>query len=82
MLKLTQSMLRAGDEGGAETKLDAWLERYPQDSAARLLRAISRWRRYDAGRQAHMRAALEAVVASKVSKDVYEIAAKSLEMDR
>jgi len=46
--------------------------------AARLLRALSRWRRYDAGRQAQMRAALEAVMAAKVSKDVYEIAAKSL----
>ncbi len=48
--------------------------------AARLLRAISRWRRFDQGRQAHMRAVLEAVVAAKVSKDVYEIAAKSLEV--
>jgi aminopeptidase N len=49
--------------------------------AARLLRAISRWQRYDEGRQAQMRAALEAVVAAKVSRDVYEIAAKSLEAD-
>jgi aminopeptidase N len=47
--------------------------------AARLLRAISRWRRYDEGRQARMRAVLEAVAAAEVSKDVYEIAAKSLE---
>ena len=47
--------------------------------AARLLRAISRWQRYDEGRQAQMRAALEAVVAAKVSRDVYEIAVKSLE---
>jgi aminopeptidase N len=49
--------------------------------AARLLRAISRWRRYDEGRQTHMRAALEAVVATKVSRDVYEIATKSLEAE-
>ncbi len=47
--------------------------------AARLLRAISRWQRYDPGRQAKMRAALETVVAAGVSKDVYEIAAKSLD---
>ncbi len=47
--------------------------------AARLLRAISRWRRYDEGRQAQMRAVLEAVVGARVSKDVYEIAFKSLE---
>jgi aminopeptidase N len=47
--------------------------------AARLLRAISRWRRYDEGRQARMREVLEAVAGAEVSKDVYEIAAKSLE---
>ena len=47
--------------------------------AARLLRAISRWRRYDDTRQAKMRSVLEAIVAAKVSKDVYEIASKSLE---
>ena len=47
--------------------------------AARLLRALSRWRRYDHDRQAKMRAALEAIVAAKASKDVYEIASKSLD---
>jgi aminopeptidase N len=47
--------------------------------AARLLRAISRWRRYDEARQQGMRAVLEAVVAAGVSKDLYEIASKSLE---
>ena len=47
--------------------------------AARLLRSISRWRRYDEDRQAKMRAVLEQVVAAKVSNDVYEIASKSLE---
>jgi aminopeptidase N len=49
--------------------------------AARLLRAVSRWRRYDERRQAHMRRLLEEVIATKVSKDVYEIAAKSLSAD-
>jgi aminopeptidase N len=47
--------------------------------AARLLRVLSRWERYDEGRQAKMRAVLESVLAAKVSKDVYEIAAKSLD---
>ena len=46
--------------------------------AARLLRALSRWRRYDAERQQAMQAALQAVLDAKVSKDVFEIAAKSL----
>jgi aminopeptidase N len=49
--------------------------------AARLLRSISRWQRYDAARQAGMRAVLESVLAADVSKDVYEIAAKSLQAD-
>ena len=47
--------------------------------AARLLRAVSRWQRYDQGRQEKMRALLQGVAAAKVSKDVYEIAVKSLD---
>jgi len=47
--------------------------------AARLLGALGSWRRYDADRQALMRAALERIVAVPVlSKDSYEIASKSL----
>jgi aminopeptidase N len=57
------------------------LDTFNPQIAARLLRAISRWRRFDQGRQAHMRAVLEDVVSSKVSRDVYEIAAKSLEVN-
>jgi len=45
--------------------------------AARLLRSMARWQRYDKGRQAHMREALARIAAAKVSKDVYEIATKS-----
>ncbi len=48
--------------------------------AARLLRSLSRWRRYDADRQQQMREALQYILAANVSKDVYEIAAKSLEV--
>ncbi len=48
--------------------------------ASRMLRTMARWRRYDEARQALMRAQLERVLGTAgVSKDVYEIAAKSLE---
>lgn len=48
--------------------------------AARLVKSFSRWRRYDETRQAKMRAELERVLAvDKLSKDVYEIARKSLD---
>ena len=47
--------------------------------AARLLRSMARWQRYDEGRQAHMQESLARIAAADVSKDVYEIASKSLE---
>jgi len=47
--------------------------------AARLLRALSRWQRFDTGRQSSMRAVLREIAAAGVSKDVYEVASKSLE---
>ncbi|VAX08959.1 Membrane alanine aminopeptidase N [hydrothermal vent metagenome] len=47
--------------------------------AARMVRLLSRWRRYDATRSQLMQAELQRVLAAAgVSKDVYEIAAKSL----
>jgi aminopeptidase N len=47
--------------------------------AARLVGALSRWRRYDAGRQQSMRAQLERIeVQPTLSRDVGEIVAKSL----
>ncbi len=47
--------------------------------AARMLGPMARWRRYDARRSASMRRALERVAASPdLSKDVFEIASKSL----
>ncbi|MEJ2423168.1 MAG: aminopeptidase N C-terminal domain-containing protein, partial [Candidatus Thiodiazotropha sp.] len=47
--------------------------------AARLLRMMSRWRRYDERRQALMRQEFERVLAQKdISRDVFEIASKSL----
>jgi len=47
--------------------------------AARMLGVMTRWRRYDATRRAAMRQALERVAAEPgLSKDVFEIASKSL----
>ena len=48
-------------------------------TAAKLLTPLGRWRRFDAGRQEKMRAALQKILAAdKLSPDVYEIASKSL----
>jgi aminopeptidase N len=48
--------------------------------ASRLAKAFDRWRRYDAKRQNLMRAQLERILAApKLSRDVYEIATKSLQ---
>ncbi|MBB4212155.1 aminopeptidase N [Rhodothalassium salexigens DSM 2132] len=47
--------------------------------AARLVGPLGRWRRFDATRRSAMRSELERLVAvSDLSKDVYEIASKSL----
>jgi aminopeptidase N len=47
--------------------------------AARLARGLDRWRKFDPGRQAHARAALERIRDAKgVSKGVLEIASRSL----
>ncbi|MEN8167592.1 MAG: aminopeptidase N, partial [Pseudomonadota bacterium] len=48
--------------------------------AARMLRLMTRWRRYDPARQQLMQAAFERVLAHPgLSRDVFEIATKSLE---
>jgi aminopeptidase N len=47
--------------------------------AARLARGFDRWRKVDAGRQAHARAALERIKATKdLSKDTGEVVEKAL----
>ena len=47
--------------------------------ASRLAKAFDRWRRYDAAAPGKMRAQLERILAApKLSRDVYEIASKSL----
>jgi aminopeptidase N len=53
-------------------------QRNPQ-VASRLAQSFGRWRRYDRARQDLMRAQLERMLAApKLSRDVYEIASKSL----
>jgi aminopeptidase N len=48
--------------------------------AARLVSALSRWKRFDAGRQTRMREQLQRIVERpKVSRDVFEIVSKSLD---
>jgi aminopeptidase N len=47
--------------------------------AARMARGFDRWKKFDAGRQAHARAALERIHAAKgISKGVLEIASRAL----
>jgi aminopeptidase N len=47
--------------------------------AARMLRMLSRWRRYDEPRQLLIQQQLEKIANSDgISKDVYEVASKSL----
>ena len=47
--------------------------------AARQLTPLTKWRKYDAGRQQFMRAALERILAQPdLSKDVFEVVSKSL----
>jgi aminopeptidase N len=55
------------------------LDRLNPQVASRLAQAFGRWRRYDPDRQAKMRAQLEHILAApNLSRDVYEIASKSL----
>ena len=72
----------AADGSGYRFLVDRVLELDPLNPqvASRMLRLMARWRRYDTSRQALMQAQLRRVRdAAQVSKDLYEIAAKSLE---
>ena len=56
------------------------LDRLNPQTAAKLLPPLGRWRRFDAGRAALMKAELERIVATPgLSKDLFEQASKSLE---
>ena len=55
------------------------IDRFNPQMASRLARAFDRWRKYDAGRQAHARAALESIANSPgLSADVGEIVGRAL----
>jgi aminopeptidase N len=72
----------AADGSGYRFLADRVLELDPLNPqiAARLLKALIRWRRYDAGRQALMRAELERILASEeLSGDTFEVASKAVE---
>ena len=70
------------DGAGYALVADHVLELDPRNPqvASRLAKAFDRWRRYDARRRARMQAQLERILAApKLSRDVYEIASKSLQ---
>jgi aminopeptidase N len=72
----------AADGSGYAFHADRILELEPINPqvAARLLAPLGRWRRFDVGRQDRMKAQLQRVLAKpNLSRDVYEIASKSLE---
>ncbi|WP_020506181.1 aminopeptidase N [Lamprocystis purpurea] len=72
----------AADGAGYRFLADRILELDPLNPqiASRLLKSMSRWRRYDPARQALMRAEIARILAvDALSKDVYEVAAKTLE---
>jgi aminopeptidase N len=48
--------------------------------AARVARSLNRWRKYDDGRQAALKAQFERILATKPSKDVYEVVGSCLEV--
>ncbi len=55
------------------------LDRINPQAAARLIAPLGRWSRFDQGRQAGMKAALEKILAAEnLSPDVYELTSKSL----
>jgi aminopeptidase N len=71
----------AGDGGGYRFLADQVLALDPLNPqvAARMVTPLSRWHRYDPGRQEKMRTELERIAAAaSLSRDVYEIVSKSL----
>lgn len=72
----------AADGAGYEFLTDRVIEldKLNPQIAARLLRSMSRWKRYDEARQALMQAQLQRVLSvNNISKDVFEVASKSLD---
>jgi aminopeptidase N len=55
------------------------IDAFNPQTAARLVAPLGRWRRFDAGRQAKMKAALERIAGhTGLSRDVFELVSKSL----
>jgi len=76
-----QKIFHAIDGSGYQFLADSVLEldELNPQVAARMVRLLSRWQRYDATRRQFMQGQLERILAvENVSKDVYEIASKSL----
>jgi aminopeptidase N len=76
-----QVRFHASDGSGYRFLTDRVLELDPLNPqiAARLVQSMARWRRYDAARQEQMRTALERILEiESLSKDVFEVASKSL----
>ena len=76
-----QVRFNAADGSGYRLVADAVLavDGLNPQAAARLVSPLGRWKRFDAARAALMRAELERIVATPgLSKDVFEIASKSL----
>ena len=76
-----QLRYHAADGAGYAFHADRIVELDPINPqvAARMLAPLGRWRRFDDARQAKMKAALNRILAApKLSRDVYEIASKSL----
>ena len=68
----------SGYRFGAERVLE--IDALNPQVAARIARAFDRWKKFDAGRQAHARAALERLRATPgLSKDTAEIVLRALE---
>jgi len=71
----------AADGGGYEFAAEQVIaiDKLNPQVAARVARCFDRWRKFDSGRQAHAKAALEKILASEgLSRDVGEIVGKAL----
>lgn len=77
-----QVRFHAADGAGYRFLTDRVLELDPINPqiAARLLKSMTRWRRFDTGRQALMRAELGRVLAvEELSRDAFEVISKALD---
>ena len=79
---VNQRAFNAADGSGYRLLADQLiaLDKLNPQTAAKLLPPLGRWKRYDAGRAALMRAELERIIGvAGLSKDLFEQASKSLE---